>query len=232
MDQATERTWPRFADRRDAGRHLAPLLASYADRQDVVVLALPRGGVPVAYELATTLHLPLDVFEVRKLGVPGHEELAMGAIGSGGICHVMPEVIAALRISRAQLAATIEIERRELERREKVYRDSRPRPKISGKTIILVDDGLATGSTMGVAIAALRERHPAKIVVAVPVAPPETCDALRTEADVVVCATSPDPFHGVGFWYADFTQVGDEEVRTLLNETVAKRSADDMIEVS
>ncbi len=215
----------RLKDRRQAGRLLATFLERYAGDTEAVVLALPRGGVPVGYEIATALKLPLDVFEIRKLGVPGHEEFAMGAIGSGGICHLSPEIIDALGIGSAQIIATVERERRELERREKAYRDGRQRPQISGKTIILVDDGLATGATMGVAVAALRERDPAKIVVAVPVAPRETCAVLREVADDVICPWSPDPFGGVGVWYSDFTQVGDDEVRRLLNDA-ARRSGE------
>jgi putative phosphoribosyl transferase len=212
----------RFANRREAGRQLAGALARYANRRDTVILALPRGGVPVAYEIAAALRVPLDVFEVRKLGVPGHEELAMGAIGSGGVCHIRPEMVGTLGISASQVIAVIDRERRELERREKVYRDSRPRPDLTDKTIVLVDDGLATGATMEVAVAALRERHPRSIVVAVPVAPSVTCNALRAEADDVVCLESPEPFYGVGFWYRDFTQVGDEEVRALLNDAASR----------
>jgi len=193
----------RFADRCEAGRLLAVALARYASRPDAIVLALPRGGVPVGYEIALALRLPLDVFEVRKLGVPGHEELAMGAIASGGLCHVRAE---------------------ELERREQVYRAGRPRADVAGRTIVLVDDGLATGATMEVALAALREQHPSAIVVAVPVAPSETCDALRTLAQDVVCLRQPAPFYGVGAWYRNFRQVGDGDVRSLLHDA-ASRSA-------
>jgi predicted phosphoribosyltransferase len=218
VNQRFGRRRPAFPNRRYAGRHLAPLLARYTDRPGVVVLALPRGGVPVAFEVAEALHLPLDVFEVRKLGVPGQEELAMGAIGSGGICHIIPDVIAAFGVSREQLEETIERERRELKRREEIYRDGRPRPEIAGKQIILIDDGLATGSTMGVAVAALRERKPAKIIVAIPVASVEACAALRAVADDLVCLASPEPFLGVGQFYANFAQVGDDEVRAFLNE--------------
>ena len=214
----------RFADRCEAGRLLAVALARYASRPDAIVLALPRGGVPVGYEIALALRLPLDVFEVRKLGVPGHEELAMGAIASGGLCHVRAEVAAAFRVGPAQMRDVIDRERRELERREQVYRAGRPRADVAGRTIVLVDDGLATGATMEVALAALREQHPSAIVVAVPVAPSETCDALRTLAQDVVCLRQPAPFYGGGAWYRNFRQVGDGDVRSLLHDA-ASRSA-------
>lgn len=212
-----------FADRRDAGHALAAELKSFAGRPDVVVLALPRGGVPVGYEVAVALGAPLDVFEVRKLGVPGHNEFAMGALGSGGLVHLNKETIRALGIERRQIIAVIDRELRELERREKLYRDGRPRPQIAGKTVILVDDGLATGSTMRVALEALREKKPAAVVVAVPVASAHACRSLHSQADAVVCIEMPEPFYGVGHWYDEFTQVGDKEVRSLLDR-VAQRS--------
>lgn len=205
-----------FADRRDAGRLLASRLSEYADRDDVVVLALPRGGVPVAYEVASALHAPLDVLSVRKLGVPGHEELAMGAIGSGGLKALNYDVIDALGIEREQVAGVAEREARELERRERVYRDSRPYPQVEGKTVILIDDGLATGASMLVAVKTLREKNPTKIVVAVPVGPPDTCAMLTESADDVICYAMPELFGGVGAWYDDFRQTTDEEVRELL----------------
>jgi predicted phosphoribosyltransferase len=214
-----------FHDRRQAGRRLAPLLRHFAGRGDVVVLALPRGGVPIAYEVALAIGAPLDVFTVRKLGVPGHEEFAMGAIGSGGACVRNTDVIEALHISPDDVMRVVERERRELERREHLYRDHRPYPKLDGKVVIVVDDGLATGSSMLVAVNALRQEHPAKIVIAVPVAPPDTCTMLRGYADEVICCETPEPFGGVGAWYDDFSQVTDEEVRALLNQAVLERAS-------
>jgi putative phosphoribosyl transferase len=212
----------KFRDRKDAGRALAAQLAEYAGRADVVVLALPRGGVPVAFEVAESLGAPLDVFVVRKLGLPWHEELAMGAIASGGSEGSAPvrvlndEVIAMYRVSAADVEAVTETERRELERRERAYRGDRPAADVRGKTVILVDDGLATGSTMRAAVAALRQEGPARVVVAVPISAPEACDAFRTVADDIVCARTPEPFVAVGLWYDDFTQTEDEEVHALL----------------
>lgn len=208
----------RFRDRRDGGAHLARKLAAYADRPDVLVLALPRGGLPVAYEIARALKAPLDVFVVRKLGVPGHAELAMGAIAAGGATHLNTDVIDALGIPDDVIAATIAREQRELERRERLYRDDRPRPEVEGRTVILVDDGLATGASMLAAIAALRHENPARIVVAVPVAAAETCASLRETADDVVCCRTPYPFYGVGVWYDDFSQLTDADVRVLLQD--------------
>ena len=205
-----------FRDRRDAGRKLALRLTEYEGRTDVVVLALPRGGVPVAYEVARALKAPLDIFLVRKLGVPGHEELAMGAIASGGVLVLNDTVVAALQIPRSVIEAVARQERQELERREHAYRDERPAPKIHGQTVILVDDGLATGSSMRAGVIGLRAQGPARIVIAVPTAAPEICEALEVEADEVVCATTPQPFFGVGMWYEDFSQTSDEEVRKLL----------------
>jgi putative phosphoribosyl transferase len=206
----------RFADRTDAGRVLAEHLREYADRPDLLVLALPRGGVPVAFEVARELDAPLDVFLVRKLGVPGHEELAMGAIASGGIRIVNEQVVRALGITDDQIAAAAADEARELERRDREYRGSRLPPAMQGRTVILIDDGLATGSTMRAAAAAVRAQAPRHLVVAVPVGAAETCEALRSEVDRVVCAVTPEPFYGVGMWYEDFTQTTDEEVRELL----------------
>jgi putative phosphoribosyl transferase len=207
----------RFLDRRDAGRQLANRLSEYAERPDVLVLALPRGGVPVAYEVARALHAPLDVVLVRKLGVPGHEELAMGAVASGGVRVLDPEVIRVAHVTSQELEAVTEAEQRELDRRAIEYRGARPFPTIRGRTVILVDDGLATGATMRAAIMALRQEHPARLVVAAPVAPPQTCDDFRAIADDVVCAITPDPFYAVGLWYEDFGQTSDAEVRELLN---------------
>src|SRR5436309_10333510 len=207
-----------FRDRRDAGRALAGKLTAYAGRGDVVVLALPRGGVPVAYEVAHALRAPLDVFVVRKLGVPGHEELAMGAIATGGICVINEEVVRMLRIPEKVIDAVVAKEQRELERRERLYRDDRPPPDVNGCIVILVDDGLATGSTMLAAVEALRQQHPARLVVAVPVAAPSTCEEFSTEVDEVVCIQTPEPFYGVGYWYEDFSQISDEEVHNLLSQ--------------
>jgi putative phosphoribosyl transferase len=207
-----------FADRREAGRYLAGKLTEYADRPDVLVLALPRGGVPVAYEVARALHAPLDVFLVRKLGVPGREELAMGAIATGGVLVLNEEVVRHLGIPREVLQAAIAAQQEELERRERIYRGDRPPPDVRGRTVILVDDGLATGSTMRAAVAALRRQGPARIVVAVPIGAPETCAEFDREADEVVCAMTPQPFYAVGLWYGDFSQTTDEEVRELLEK--------------
>ncbi|MFL5576381.1 MAG: alpha/beta family hydrolase [Gemmatimonadaceae bacterium] len=207
----------RFRDRFEAGRRLADELAPrYAGRNDVIVLGLPRGGVPVAYEVARTLRAPLDVFVVRKLGVPGHEELAMGAIASGGVRVLDEQVIVECRVGRRELDLVTERERRELERRERRYRDGQPFAEVRGRTAILVDDGLATGSTMRAAVEALRREGPAAVVVAVPVAPLETCEAFREVVDDIVCAVTPEPFVAVGLWYEDFSQTTDEEVHELL----------------
>lgn len=205
-----------FRDRRDAGQKLAQELMGYANRPDVLVLALPRGGVPVAFEVAKALKAPLDIFLVRKLGVPGHEELAMGAIASGGVRVLNDTVVDALNIPDRLIDAAAEKEQRELERRERAYRGDRPKPEVRGKTVILVDDGLATGASMRAAVEALRAQDPAGIVVAVPTAAPETCEAFEDTVEEVVCAETPQPFFGVGFWYQDFSQTTDEEVRTLL----------------
>lgn len=214
-----------FRDRREAGRLLAPLLRRFAGRSDVVILALPRGGVPIAYEVAVAIGAPLDVFTVRKLGVPEHEELAMGAIGSGGAYVLNYDVIDALHISREEVVDVAERERRELKRREHLYRDSRPYPKLDGRTIILIDDGIATGASMIAALNALRQEGPSKIVVAVPVAPPEISSTLREHADEVICFQTPEPFGGVGAWYDDFSQVTDEEVRALLDQASLRRAS-------
>ncbi len=206
----------RFRNRTAAGRILAAKLTGYANRPDVVVLALPRGGVPVAFEVAQALNAPLDVFLVRKLGVPGHEELAMGAIATGGVRVLNDDVVRGLRISDAVVDAVTAAQQRELERREHLYRSDRPILDVRNRTVILIDDGLATGSTMRAAITALRQRQPARIIVAIPTAPPTACEALRAEADEVTCIMTPEPFYGVGFWYEDFSQTSDEEVRSLL----------------
>ena len=207
-----------FRDRRDAGRRLAAELQAYADRPGVMVLALPRGGVPVGYEVARALGAPLDVFMVRKLGVPWHEELAMGALASGGVRVLDPDVIRETRVSEAQIAQVTADEQAELERRERQYRGNRPNPDVRGKTVIIVDDGLATGATMRAALQALGTLGPARLVVAVPVAPAETCAALRAIADEVVCVETPVGFAAVGSWYEDFSETTDEEVRRLTTD--------------
>ena len=194
---------------------LASRLSAYANRPDVLVLALPRGGVPVAYEVARALNAPLDVFLVRKLGMPGHEEFAIGAIATGGV-RVVNEDARSLGVPDYVLERVAAREQQELARQERLYRGSRPVPDVQGKTVILVDDGLATGATMQAAIKALRQMHAKSVVVAVPVAAPETCEKLREEADDIICAVTPDPFYAVGLWYRDFSQTADEEVRELL----------------
>jgi predicted phosphoribosyltransferase len=205
-----------FADRSDAGRQLAARLAGYAGRDDVLVLALPRGGVPVGFEVARALAVPLDVFLVRKLGVPGHEELAMGALADGGVRLLNDELVEALRITPEVIDAVAAEESAELERRARAYRADRPPPAVRDRTVILVDDGLATGATMRAAVAALRHAHPARIVVAVPVAAAATCREVRAEVDEVVCVRTPESFHAVGLWYDDFRPTTDDEVRDLL----------------
>ena len=218
-----------FHDRADAGRQLLSRLGLYAGRGDVLVLGLPRGGIPIAYEVARGLGAPLDVFVVRKLGVPGQEELAMGAIATGGVRVVNHDVVDALAIPPAAIDRVAAEEGRELERRQRSYRDGRPEPVVAGRTVILVDDGLATGSTMRAAVAALRQLAPARVVVAVPVAARSTCDELRGEVDDVVCLATPEPFMAVGRFYDDFSQTTDEEVRELLaaraREAPAEREA-------
>lgn len=206
----------RFRDRREAGRALAERLRDYAGRDDVIVLALPRGGVPVGFEVASALGAPLDVFLVRKLGVPGHEELAFGAIASGGLLVLDRDAVAQLRLGSATIERVIARETAELARRERAYRADRPPPDLRGRTVILVDDGLATGSTMTAAVAAIAKQEPARIVVGVPVASAEACEGLRREVDEVICLLTPAPFHAVGVWYEDFRPVDDAEVRQLL----------------
>lgn len=206
-----------FRDRRHAGTALASRLTHLAHRPDAVVLALPRGGVPVAYEVARALGAPLDVFVVRKLGLPGHSELAMGAIASGGVRVMNPDVIALYRPSPLAIEAVTRTELIELERRERVYRAGRQAVPVEGRTVILVDDGLATGSTMRAAVLAVRRLRPARVIVAVPVGARDTCEAIREVADEVVCALMPEPFFAVGRWYIDFPQTTDQEVRQLLS---------------
>jgi predicted phosphoribosyltransferase len=205
-----------FRDRVEAGDVLAGRLGHHAGKPEVLVLALPRGGVPVGARVAQALGAPLDVFVVRKLGVPGHEELAMGAIASGGVRVHNEEVVRKLHIDDATLQRVAEVEEQELARRERSYRGQRPPPDLTGRVVILVDDGLATGSTMRAAVAAARRLRPARVVVAVPTAPASTCEQLRGEADEVVCATTPRPFRAVGYSYHSFPQTTDEEVRELL----------------
>src|SRR5258707_1235454 len=214
-----------FGDRRDAGRLLADKLATYANRPDVLVLALPRGGVPVASEVARALGAPMDVFVVRKLGVPGYEELAMGAVATGGVRVLNDQLVERLGIPEQMIDAVAARERQELARRERLYRGDRPPPDVRGRTVILVDDGLATGSTMRAAVAALRRQGAARIVVAVPVGAPETCAEFEREADDVICAVTPEPFYAVGLWYGDFSQTTDEEVRDLLEQAAEHASA-------
>jgi len=205
-----------FRDRREAGRLLAAKLTAYANRPDVIVLALPRGGVPVADEVARALGAPLDVFVVRKLGVPGSEELAMGAVATGGVRVLNDQLVNRLGIPDHLIDAVAVREGQELARRERLYRGGRPLLDVRDRTVILVDDGLATGATMHAAIAALRQLHPARIVVAVPTASPETCEEMKAEVDDVICAITPEPFQAVGRWYQDFAQTTDEEVQDLL----------------
>jgi putative phosphoribosyl transferase len=208
-----------FQDRTDAGRTLAKKLSHYVDRKDIVVLGMPRGGVPVAFEVAQSLRVSLDVFIVRKLGVPGQEELAMGAIASGGIRVLNDVVIRSKRISEAVIDAVTERERIELDRRELAYRGHRAAPIVRGKTVILVDDGIATGSTMLAAVAALKQQQPVRIVVAAPAAPVESCDELQQAVDELVVIVRPDPFYSVGQSYEIFGQISDEEVQKLLRDT-------------
>ena len=215
-----------FRDRREAGRVLADKLAPYANRPDVVVLALPRGGVPVAYEVARRLVAPLDVFVVRKLGVPGYEELAMGAVATGGVRVLNDQLVERLGIPGQMIDAVAARERQELARRERLYRGGRSPPDLRSRTVILVDDGLATGATMYAAIEALRKLNPARIVVAVPTASPDTCEEMKTKADEVICAITPEPFHAVGRWYQDFSQTTDQEVADLLARRSTSENSD------
>jgi len=207
-----------FQNRTTAGQVLAEKLVAYANRCDVLVLGLPRGGVPVAFEVAKALHAPLDVFLVRKLGVPGQEELAMGAIASGGVRVLNYDIVEALHLSEAVIERVAARQQQELERRERLYRQNRPLPQIRDRTVILVDDGLATGATMRAAVEALQLQQPAAIVVAVPVASPETYRELANKVDEVVCVETPVPFYSVGSWYDEFPQTTDTQVRELLQQ--------------
>lgn len=214
-----------FANRHEAGAALGEeLVRRFSTHSRLIVLALPRGGVPVAYHVAEALHAPLDVFIVRKLGVPGHEELAMGAIASGGVRVLNEDVMRYLLLSPSAVDSVTAKEQRELERREKSYRGSRPPLDVATRTVIVVDDGLATGSTMRAAVAALKKMSPAAVVVAVPVAARSTCEELRKEADEVVCLRTPEPFDAVGLWYRDFSQTTDEEVHELLERGAGVKS--------
>jgi predicted phosphoribosyltransferase len=215
----------RYRDRREAGHALADRLGEFAGHDDVVVLGLPRGGIPVAYEVATALAAPLDVFVVRKLGMPGHPELAMGAIASGGGRVLDDEVLRRYRIPASAVEQVARAEQIELERRERAYRGARAPAALEGKTVILVDDGLATGSSMRAAVLAVRRRMPALIVVAVPVGAPESCRALNEVADEVVCALAPPSFHAVGLWYQNFDQTTDDEVTRLLTAAASRSSS-------
>jgi putative phosphoribosyl transferase len=212
-------------DRTEAGRLLAERLSSYGDREDVLVLALPRGGVPVAFEIAKKLNAPLDVFIVRKLGVPWQPELAMGAIASGGVRVLNDDVVRAYGISNEEIASVEAEEKKELERRERVYRDERPAPDVGGRTVILVDNGIATGTTMLAALAALKKLEPARIIVAVAVAPLSTYEELEAEADEVICLITPEPFYAISLWYEHFAQTTDEEVRDLLARATEQKTA-------
>jgi len=214
-----------FANREEAGRQLAEKLDKYAGRDDVIVLGLPRGGVPVAYEVAKRLRAPLDVFIVRKLGVPGFEELAAGAIASGGVRVLNEEVVRAIPYADDAIEAVTAKETTELERREQIYREGRPPPELRGRIAILVDDGLATGATMRAAVKALRQRGTAKIVVAVPVGPPDTCREITEEADETICLSTPHFFQAVGQYYEDFSQTSDEDVRELLSQAAQNTSS-------
>jgi predicted phosphoribosyltransferase len=210
-----------FRDRAEAGRILATKLRHYADKPDAIILALPRGGVPVAFEVAQALHLPMEVFVVRKLGVPGQRELAMGAIASGGVRVINTGIVQALGISRETIDMVARQEQQELERRERVYREGHSMPDVRGRTVLLVDDGIATGATIQAAVQALRALQAARVVVAVPVAPAEATALLRQRADEVVCVAQPEPFFAIGQWYENFPQLGDENVRALLTQAHA-----------
>jgi predicted phosphoribosyltransferase len=207
-----------FKDRREGGRALAGKLTVYVRRPNILILALPRGGVPVAYEVALALSIPLDIFLVRKLGVPGREELAIGAIASGGVRILNRDIVRMLSIPEEMINVAAQRELQELQRREKLYRGDRQPPNVRDRTIILIDDGLATGASMRAAVAGLRTQHPARIVVGVPVAAVEARDGLQPDVDEVICAITPEPFYGVSRWYENFAQVTDEEVRSLLEE--------------
>jgi predicted phosphoribosyltransferase len=210
----------RFQDRTEAGQVLAEQLGKYHNTPDLLVLGLPRGGVPVAYEVAQALDAPLDVFVVRKIGVPGHKELALGALASGGIRVLNDEVVQQLDLGKDAIDELTSEEQQEVVQREQRYRGERSMPSISGRTVILVDDGLATGATMRAAVAAVRQQQPAQVIVAVPVAPPQVCDDMRQKADDVICAVTPSMLGGIGGWYANFKQTTDDEVQQLLAQAI------------
>ncbi len=212
-----------FRNRQDAGQRLALRLGKFANRDDVIVLGVPRGGIPIAFEVATTLNLPLDVFVLRKLGVPGHEEFAFGAIGAGGVRVLDKQVVESLRLSDAVVDLVTRVERAELARREEIYRGGRPQLDVRGKTVILVDDGIATGSSLRAGVCALRQMQPAAIVIAAPVAAPTSVNRLKREVDDVICVAAPEKFHGVGQFYEDFSQVPDAEVITLLKSAARQQ---------
>ncbi|MBW4448420.1 MAG: phosphoribosyltransferase [Spirirestis rafaelensis WJT71-NPBG6] len=212
-----------FKDRTAAGKLLAEKLVAYANRSDALVLALPRGGVPVAFEVAKALNAPLDVFVVRKLGVPGQKELAMGAIADGGVRILNEDIIRDEKIDPEAIEKVTVEEQQELQRRQNLYRGDRPKPVIQGRTILLIDDGLATGATMRAAIAALHKQQPAKIVVGVPTSSPQTCQEIKSQVDEIICAQTPSPFYSVGFWYEKFPQTTDQEVRDLLNQAANRQ---------
>ena len=215
---------PRFDDRTAAGKLLATELTAYRDRSDVLVLALPRGGVPVAFEVARTLHAPLDVIVVRKLGVPREEELALGAMASGGVRVLNNDVVSMLRIPDAVIDKIAAHEQRELERRERLYRGNRPASDVHDRTVLLVDDGIATGATMRAAVAAVKQQQPAHLIIAVPVAAAATCDEFAVQGEQVVCVLQPEMLYGVGFWYEHFAQTSDEEIRDLLERASYEQS--------
>jgi len=208
----------RFTDRRDAGRVLAGKLSAYSGYTDVIVLALPRGGVPVGYEVALALHAPLDIFLVRKLGLPGREELAIGAIASGGIRVLNNDIIRVLNVPEEVINIVARNELQELQRRERNYRGESPALEVRDRQVILIDDGLATGASMRAAVMGMRAQHPARIIIAVPAASPELCDAFEFEVDEMICGMTPEPFYGLSRWYEDFSQTTDEEVRMFLKE--------------
>jgi putative phosphoribosyl transferase len=212
-----------FSDRQEAGKRLSAALEGFAGRDDVIVLGLPRGGVVVAFEVARALKAPLDVYLVRKLGVPGHEELALGAIASGGVTILNQDVLQAVQVTQSEIEMVAEREQAVLERRERLYRGHSEPLELSGKTVIVIDDGLATGATMRTAIRSIRDHTPARIIAAVPVAPAETCARLEREADGAVCLLTPEPFYAIGAWYQDFAQTSDDEVVALLEEAASVR---------
>ncbi|MDB6065636.1 MAG: putative phosphoribosyltransferase [Pedosphaera sp.] len=214
-----------YQNRYEAGEALAAKLRHHAGDPNLLVLALPRGGVPVGYEVATALNAPLDIFLVRKLGVPGYEELAMGAVASGGVKILNDDVIQQVGISGNMIDAIVQEKERELEQQEKIYRGERPPAEIKGRTVILVDDGLATGASMRAAVKAVKKKGPKSVIVAVPIGSVQTCHQLQTEVDEVVCGMTPDPFYAVGAWYSDFMQITDEEVRELLDHAAHERRA-------